>query len=98
MPVDLRARAPERTTGEQIRAARALLADYDRQAGDVLRGGREPDWQRWAGTLAGALTTVTALADDAFKCATDTAGRNRELAGLLEIAMSAIEAADECEG
>jgi hypothetical protein len=98
MPVDLRARAPECTTADRIRAARALLADYDRQAGDVLRGGREPDWQRWAGTLAGALTTVTALADDAFRCAAETAGRNRELAGLLETAMTAIEAADGCKG
>jgi hypothetical protein len=95
MPTDLRAVPPEPAIQDRIRAARALAADYDRQVEAVMRGGGEPDWQRWSATLAGALTTVASLADDAYQHAAATAGRNRELAGLLEIAMTAIEAASE---
>lgn len=99
MPTDLRAVPPERCIQDRIRAARALLADYDRQVEDVMRGRRhEPDWQRWTATLAGALTTVATLADDAFQRATAAAGLNRQLAELLEIAVTAIEAADEASG
>lgn len=77
------------TRASRIAAARHLLADFNRAVDrSYRRGDGSADWFSWAMRLAGVLRVLCQIAADSEQLLADSRRLNKEMASVIEEALT----------